>query len=42
MKTSFQNVSYLEKALNKLKIDHQRSKVEQSIHDYKYDLIINK
>ena len=41
MKTSFQNVSYLEKALNKLKINHQRSKVEQSTHDYKYDLIIN-
>ena len=41
MKTSFQNVSYLEKALNKLRINHQRSIIEQSIHDNKYDLIIS-
>ena len=41
MKTSFQNVSYLEKALNKLNINHQRSMIRQTAYDSKYDLIIN-
>ena len=39
MKTSFQNLSYLEKALNKLEIAHQKrnSKVKQA----KFNLVIN-
>ena len=41
MKTSFQNVSYLEKALNKMKINHKRSNIKQSLDNSKYNLIIN-
>ena len=41
MKTSFQNLSYLEKALNKLKIPHQRQIKERSSQQQKLDLIIN-
>ena len=37
MKTSFQNLFYLEKALNKLDIIHQKQKIEDSTPD----LIIN-
>ena len=39
MKTSFQNISYLEKALNKLEINHERQIKESS--SQKSDLIIN-
>ena len=39
MKTSFQNISYLEKALNKLEINHKRQIKESS--SQKSDLIIN-
>ena len=41
MKTSFQNLSYLEKALNKLEIVHERQPEEYSIQQQKSDLIIN-
>jgi len=41
MKTSFQNLSYLEKALNKLEITHQRQIKEHSSQQQKLDLIIN-
>ena len=41
MKTSFQNLSYLEKALNKLQIIHQREIKEYSSEQQKLDLIIN-
>jgi len=41
MKTSFQNLSYLEKALNKLEITHQRQIKERSSQQQKLDLIIN-
>ena len=41
MKTSFQNLSYLEKALNKLEITHQRQAKEHASQQQKLDLIIN-
>ena len=41
MKTSFQNLSYLEKALNKLEITHQRQTKEHASQQQKLDLIIN-
>lgn len=41
MKTSFQNISYLEKALNKLEINHERQIKESSLQQQKSDLIIN-
>ena len=41
MKTSFQNISYLEKALNKLEINHKRQIKESSLQQQKSDLIIN-
>lgn len=41
MKTSFQNVSYLEKALNKLEINHKRQIKESSLQQQKSDLIIS-
>ena len=39
MKTSFQNLTYLEKALNKLEITHQKQKTIQGFE--KSNLIIN-
>lgn len=41
MKTSFQNLSYLEKALNKLEIVNERQSEGSSIVQQKSDLIIN-
>ena len=41
MKTSFQNVSYLEKALNKLEIIHQKHTQENSLQKEKLDLVIS-
>lgn len=41
MKTSFQNISYLEKALNKLEINHERQIKESSLQQQKSDLIIS-
>jgi len=41
MKTSFQNISYLEKALNKLEINHKRQIKESSLQQQKSDLIIS-
>ena len=41
MKTSFQNLSYLEKALNKLEIVNERQSEGYSIVQQKCDLIIN-
>jgi hypothetical protein len=41
MKTSFQNLYYLEKALNKLEIAHQKQTKKTSAHLQKSDIIIN-
>ena len=41
MKTSFQNLSYLEKALNKLEIVNKRQSEVSSAQQQKSDLIIN-
>merc|ERR1712115_330365 len=41
MKTSFQNLSYLEKALSKLKIIHKCEKELFSTNELKSDIIIN-
>lgn len=41
MKTSFQNLSYLEKALNKLEIVNERQSEGSSIVQQKSDLIIS-
>jgi predicted N-acyltransferase len=41
MKTSFQNISYLENALNKLEINHKRQIKESSLQQQKSDLIIS-
>ena len=41
MKTSFQNVSYLEKALNKLEIVHQKHTQRSISQEEKLDLVIN-
>ena len=41
MKTSFQNLYYLEKALNKLEIVHHKQMKKTSSHLQKSDLIIN-
>ncbi len=41
MKTSFQNVSYLEKALNKLEIVHQKHTQNNISQEEKLDLVIN-
>ena len=41
MKTSFQNVSYLEKALNKLEIVHQKHTQRNISKEEKLDLVIN-
>ena len=41
MKTSFQNLYYLEKALNKLEIAHQKQTKKAPSHLQKSDLIIN-
>jgi len=41
MKTSFQNVSYLEKALNKLEIVHQKHTQRSISKEEKLDLVIN-
>lgn len=40
MKTSFQNLSYLKKALNKLKIEHQPQSHTSSPKEQKLDIII--
>ena len=41
MKTSFQNLAYLEKALNKLEINNCRSLNENDLQQEKFNLIIN-
>lgn len=41
MKTSFQNLSYLRKALNKLDIDHQCQTSKSFTEPQKSDLVIN-
>ena len=40
MKTSFQNLSYLEKALNKLKINHQLQFTSSSLHGQKINIVV--
>ena len=40
MKTSFQNLSYLEKALNKLRIHHQLQFTSSSLHEQKRNIVV--
>ena len=40
MKTSFQNLSYLEKALNKLRIHHKFQSTSSFLHEQKINIVI--